>query len=161
MAEVTSASGRDFMLAYHLGVEVECKIAEAIAPRHYQTGFPCHGHLRTIRGGIGGFKPLALRRRDDATGAFHCGFPVGGPARELRYDDKSRSTPVRRPRTGVAAAQFAELGWTATGRILEAPRGFFSAAGGGYDLGAIHASSAAPGPSSIRASPSSRTRPAR
>ena len=27
------------MLAYHLGVEVECKIAEAINPRHYQTGF--------------------------------------------------------------------------------------------------------------------------
>ena len=30
---------RDVMLAYHLGVEVECKIAEAINPRHYQTGF--------------------------------------------------------------------------------------------------------------------------
>ena len=39
MAELTGASGKAFMLAYHLGVEVECKIAEAINPRHYQTGF--------------------------------------------------------------------------------------------------------------------------
>jgi 2-methylcitrate dehydratase PrpD len=37
----------------------------------------------------------------------------------------------------VAAAQFASYGWTATDRILEAPRGFFSAAGGGYDANAI------------------------
>ena len=37
----------------------------------------------------------------------------------------------------MAAAQFASYGWTATDRILEAPRGFFSAAGGGYDPEAI------------------------
>jgi len=31
------------MLAYHLGAEVECKIAEAISPRHYQDGFHSTG----------------------------------------------------------------------------------------------------------------------
>jgi len=31
------------MAAYHLGVEVECKIAEAIAPRHYEDGFHSTG----------------------------------------------------------------------------------------------------------------------
>ena len=39
MGEATGADGRAVMLAYHLGVEVECKISEAINPRHYQTGF--------------------------------------------------------------------------------------------------------------------------
>jgi len=39
LGEVRKSSGADVMLAYHLGVEVECKIAEAINPRHYQTGF--------------------------------------------------------------------------------------------------------------------------
>src|SRR5680860_88844 len=39
IGETLGASGADVMLAYHLGVEVECKIAEAINPRHYQTGF--------------------------------------------------------------------------------------------------------------------------
>ncbi|TDI63614.1 MAG: MmgE/PrpD family protein, partial [Alphaproteobacteria bacterium] len=39
MGERDRVSGRDFMAAYHVGVEVECKIAEAIDPRHYQQGF--------------------------------------------------------------------------------------------------------------------------
>jgi 2-methylcitrate dehydratase PrpD len=43
----------------------------------------------------------------------------------------------RAAESGVAAAQLAASGWTATDRILEAPRGFFRAAGGGYDLDAI------------------------
>ena len=38
---------------------------------------------------------------------------------------------------GVVAADFAALGWTATHEVLEAPRGFFQAAGGGYDPSAI------------------------
>jgi len=32
-------SGADLILAYQVGVEVECKVAEAIMPRHYQHGF--------------------------------------------------------------------------------------------------------------------------
>jgi 2-methylcitrate dehydratase PrpD len=39
MAEATGASGAQAMLAYHLAWRVECKISEAINPRHYQTGF--------------------------------------------------------------------------------------------------------------------------
>src|SRR5438876_9218156 len=42
-AEGESVSGKEFMLAYHIGVEVECKIAEAISPRHYQDGFHSTG----------------------------------------------------------------------------------------------------------------------
>ena len=39
LAERDRRSGADMMLAYQVGVEVECKVAEAIFPRHYQTGF--------------------------------------------------------------------------------------------------------------------------
>src|SRR5258708_689743 len=35
--------GKELMLSYHVGVEVECKIAEAISPRHYQDGFHSTG----------------------------------------------------------------------------------------------------------------------
>src|SRR6185312_437183 len=38
LAERDRRSGADLMLAYQVGVEVECKVAEAILPRHYQTG---------------------------------------------------------------------------------------------------------------------------
>ena len=39
LCEAGRLSGRDLLLAYNLGVEVECKIAEAISPRHYGDGF--------------------------------------------------------------------------------------------------------------------------
>jgi 2-methylcitrate dehydratase PrpD len=44
----------------------------------------------------------------------------------------------------VVAAEFASAGWTATDNILEAPRGFFRAAGGGYDEAAIAGKLGAP-----------------
>src|SRR3989449_1163046 len=43
ICELAQRSGKDFMLAYHLGVEVESKIAEAIDPRHYNDGFHSTG----------------------------------------------------------------------------------------------------------------------
>src|ERR1035438_6621838 len=48
LAESRSLSGRDMMTAYHVGVEVECKIAEAMAPRHYDEGFHSTGTCGTI-----------------------------------------------------------------------------------------------------------------
>src|SRR5213078_3738352 len=35
LAELNGFTGEEITTAYHIGVEVECKIAEAISPRHY------------------------------------------------------------------------------------------------------------------------------
>jgi 2-methylcitrate dehydratase PrpD len=43
LGEARGISGSDLMVAYHVGVEAECKIAEAIAPRHYEDGFHTTG----------------------------------------------------------------------------------------------------------------------
>src|ERR1700738_3514532 len=43
LAEQRRVTGKEWMLAYHMGAEVECKMAEAIAPRHYQDGFHTTG----------------------------------------------------------------------------------------------------------------------
>jgi 2-methylcitrate dehydratase PrpD len=43
----------------------------------------------------------------------------------------------RAAEAGIIACDFAKMGWTAAEAILEAPRGFFQAHGGGYDLTAI------------------------
>src|SRR5262245_60266906 len=48
LAELNRGSGKDMMLAYQIGVEVECKIAEAIAPRHYESGFHTTGTIGTF-----------------------------------------------------------------------------------------------------------------
>ncbi|HEX9878684.1 MAG TPA: MmgE/PrpD family protein, partial [Candidatus Binatia bacterium] len=49
MAELRRSNGKDFLLAYILGVEAECRIADAINPRHYQSGF----HSTATIGGLG------------------------------------------------------------------------------------------------------------
>ena len=37
--EVNKINGKDFLNSYLIGVDVECKISEAMSPRHYQHGF--------------------------------------------------------------------------------------------------------------------------
>ena len=52
-SERTGASGAAFLEAFLIGFEVECKIAEAIDPNHYERGFHSsgtHRHLWRCRG---------------------------------------------------------------------------------------------------------------
>ncbi|MFC4274849.1 MmgE/PrpD family protein [Achromobacter aloeverae] len=143
IAEQVKAPGRDFMLAYQLGVEVECKIAEAIAPRHYQTGFHATATCGTFAAAAAASKLLGF---DVATTRRALSI-AGSQSAGLRENFGTMTKPFhagRASESGVAAAQFASYGWTAAPRILEAPRGFFSAAGGGYDPDAIHGKLGAP-----------------
>jgi 2-methylcitrate dehydratase PrpD len=143
VAELVGASGPDLMLAYHLGVEVECKIAEAIAPRHYQTGFHATATCGPFAAAAASAKLMGL----DVEATQRALSIAGSQSAGLRENFGTMTKPFhagRAAESGVAAAQFASYGWTATGRILEAPRGFFAAAGGGYDLDAIYGKLGAP-----------------
>jgi 2-methylcitrate dehydratase PrpD len=134
--ETVGASGRDVALAYHLGVEVECKIAEAIAPRHYQSGFHSTATCGTFAAAAAAAKLMGLDVAQTARALSIAASQSAG----LRENFGTMTKPFhagRASESGVVAAQFASYGWTATDRILEAPRGFFQAAGGGYDRSAI------------------------
>jgi 2-methylcitrate dehydratase PrpD len=136
VAEAAEASGAQAMLAYHLGVEVECKIAEAIHPRHYQAGFHSTATCGPFAAAAAAARLLGLGEEATARALSIAGSQSAG----LRENFGTMTKPFhagRASESGVAAAQFASYGWTATDRILEAPRGFFSAAGGGYDAAAI------------------------
>jgi len=175
LCEAGHRSGRDLMLAYHLGVEVECKIAEAISPRHYDDGFHTTGTI----GSFGSAAACARLRGLDAkqtiyalgiaatqgggfrdnfgsmTKPFHAGHAAenGTVATDLaalgiaatqgggfRDNFGSMTKPFHAghaAENGTVATDLAALGWTAADDILEAPRGFFQAAGGGFDPSAI------------------------
>src|SRR5262249_39249014 len=60
LCEVGRRTGKDLMIAYHVGVEVECKIAEAIAPRHYDDGFHTTGTCGTFASVAAGAKLRGL-----------------------------------------------------------------------------------------------------
>jgi 2-methylcitrate dehydratase PrpD len=136
VAERDRRSGKDLLTAYHVGVEVECKIAEAINPRHYQHGF----HTTATIGTFGAAAGLANLLTLPAEGAGVALGIAGSLSAGLRENFGTMMKPLhacRAAESGVLAAELASLGFTATPHILEAPRGFFHAAGGGYDEGAI------------------------
>lgn len=132
VAETKKASGEEVLLAYILGVEVECRIADAIKPRHYQSGF----HSTATMGGLGsavaagkllGLKAEALARTLGIAASMAAG---------LRENFGTMTKPLhagRAAENGVTAAQLAEQGFTAALNILEAKRGFFNAMAGGYN----------------------------
>ena len=135
-AEVEGKSGKDLLVAYHSGVEVECKIAEAISPRHYEDGF----HSTGTCGVFGGAAACAKLKGLDVVHTSRAFGVAASHAAGLRENFGTMMKPFQAghaTESGVVAADFAAIGWTAAEQILEAPRGFFHAYGGTYDSSAI------------------------
>ena len=136
VAEEEGASGEDVVQAYLIGTEVEMKVAEAIDPRHYRDGF----HTTGTVGAIGAAAAVArLRGTDVATTLRALGIAASQSA-GLRENFGTMTKPFhagRASESGVVAVDLAMRGWTAAENILEAPRGFFSAAAGGYAAASI------------------------
>jgi 2-methylcitrate dehydratase PrpD len=132
VGEKERIGGEEFLLAYILGVEVECRIADAINPRHYQSGF----HSTATMGGLGaamavgkilGLKEEALIRTLGIAASMASG---------LRENFGTMTKPLhagRAAENGVTAALLARAGFSAATNILEARRGFYNAMAGGYD----------------------------
>ena len=136
LAEPNRYTGEDLTLAYHVGVEVECKIAEAISPRHYGAGFHSTGTLGSFGGAAACAKLLKLDTKRIANALGIAGAQAAG----LRSNFGSMTKPFtagHAAENGVVAADLASIGWTASEEILEAKEGWFSAAGGGFDPEAI------------------------
>ena len=135
-AEVQAQSGKDLLLAYQIGVEVECKIAEAISPRHYEDGF----HSTGTCGVFGGTAACARLKGLDTEHTVRAFAIAASHAAGLRENFGSMMKPFQAghaTESGVVATDFAALGWTGALQILEAQRGFFHAYGGGYDPNSI------------------------
>jgi 2-methylcitrate dehydratase PrpD len=131
LAERDRRSGLDMMLAYQVGVEVECKVAEAIMPRHYQHGFHSTATCGSIGAAAGAAKLLGLDR-ETTRRALSIGATQAGGLRENFGTMTKPFHAGRAAENGVVAAEIAALGFTASPNGLEADRGFFRAAGGGY-----------------------------
>jgi 2-methylcitrate dehydratase PrpD len=122
LAERHRATGRELVDAIVLGVDVECRVGNAIYPDHYDRGWhitgstgmlgaaaACARMLKLDAGktamalGIAASQPVGVREQfGSMTKAFH----VGGAAR-----------------AGLTSALMARHGYTASMRALEAPRG--------------------------------------
>src|SRR5712672_3016100 len=136
LAEQRTVGGKEWMLAYHLGAEVECKIAEAIAPRHYQDGF----HTTGTCGPFGSAAACSKLLNFDLPKTLKTFALAVSHSGGLRENFGTMTKPYQAghaAESGLVSAELVALGWTAAEQILEADRGFFHAAGGSYDLSAI------------------------
>ena len=136
LAEQRTVSGKEWILAYHLGVEVECKIAEAIAPRHYEDGF----HSTGTCGPFGSAAACAKLLNFDLSKTLKTFGLAASNSGGLRENFGTMTKPYQAghaAESGLISAELVALGWTAAEQILEADRGFFRAAGGSYDPAAI------------------------
>ncbi len=131
-AEGTSASGAALLDAYILGVEVECRIADAIDPRHYRDGF--HS---TATMGVFGAAAAAARLYgcdlDQTQRAFGLAASMSAGLRENFGTMTKPFHAGRAAENGLLAVLLVRRGWTAATDILEAKRGFYSAAAGGFN----------------------------
>jgi len=137
LCDGSETNAKDFLVAYHLGVEVESKIAEAISPRHYEDGFHTTGTV-----GVFGSTTACAKLRNFNESQFARSFGIAasqGAGLRENFGTMMKSFHAgHAAEIGIFSTDLAALGWTGAEQILEADRGFFHAAGGSYDPGSIY-----------------------
>ncbi len=125
-----AVSGRDFMLAFLTGFEVECKISEWMLPRHYMQGMHSSGTVGTIGAYAAAAKLLGLKGDE-----LRWGFGIAASfAAGIRCNFGTMTKPLhvgRACENGVTAAMLAKRGFTADPNAFDGPWGFMAVQGGG------------------------------
>ena len=133
ISERTGLSGAAFLEAFLVGFEVECKIAEAIDPNHYERGFHSSGTAGTFGSAAAAAKLLKLN--DQQVG--HMLAIASSMASGIRVNFGTMTKPLhvaRASENGVVAADLAARGFTGGDDGLDGQWGFFQVFGGGADL---------------------------
>ncbi|AGW94016.1 MmgE/PrpD family protein [Cupriavidus sp. DF5525] len=123
LAEHTGASGRAVADAVVLGIEVACRVGNAMYPDHYDRGW----HITGSTGMLGAAAACArLLGLDEERAAMALGIAASQPV-GLREQFGTMTKPFHpggAARAGLMSALMASHGYTASARALEAPRGF-------------------------------------
>ena len=138
IGERIGASGRQMLEAYLIGFEVECKMAEAIHPTHYQNGFHTSGTFGIFGATISAAKLLNLNA-DALANALAMAASMSAGIR-LNFGTMTKPLHVgRAAQNGILAAELAALGHTGGHDALESPWGFFRVftLGSGFDADRI------------------------
>ena len=122
LAEHTGAGGRELIDALVLGIDVSCRVGNAMYPDHYDRGW----HITGSTGTLGAAAACArLLKLDVAKTTMALGIAASQPIgmREQFGTMTKPFHPGGAARAGLMAALMAQHGYTASPRALEAPRG--------------------------------------
>lgn len=123
LAEREKLSGGDFLHAFVLGVEVECRIGMAVYPWHYDRGYHITGSAGVFGAAAAAGKVLGLDEKR-MTWALGIAATQSAGLREMFGTMCKAFHPGRAAQNGLTAALLAAKSFTSSDRSLEAPRGF-------------------------------------
>jgi 2-methylcitrate dehydratase PrpD len=122
LAEHTKATGRDVIDALVIGIDVSCRVGNAMYPDHYDRGW----HITGSTGTLGAAAACArLLKLDVQQTAMALGIAASQPVgmREQFGTMTKPFHPGGAARAGLMSALLASKGFTASPKALEAPRG--------------------------------------
>jgi 2-methylcitrate dehydratase PrpD len=136
LSERQRLAGKLLLHALTLGIEVACRLGNAVTVQHYTRGW----HITSTCGVVGAAAACAKILNLDAERTARalglaanqaCGFveSLGSMAKSVSVGNAARN--------GLFAALLAEQGYTAAPRTLEGPRGFVQVTSDAPDLGAL------------------------
>jgi 2-methylcitrate dehydratase PrpD len=124
-AERRAVRGPDFINALVLGIEIECRIGNAVFPAHYDIGW----HITGTCGVFGAAAAVGkLLNLDAERMAWAFGIAASQPVglREMFGSMTKSFHPGRAAQNGMTAALLAAHGYTSSAHALEAQRGWFN-----------------------------------
>lgn len=132
IGEKLGASGRDLLTAFLVGFEVECKIAEAIHPSHWERGFHTSNTMGVFGAATAAAKLMGLTIKQVRSAIGIAASMAAGVLVNLGTMAKPLHVG-RAAENGIVSAQLAAGGFAAHPDALEGHKGFFHAFGGGFD----------------------------
>jgi 2-methylcitrate dehydratase PrpD len=123
LAELRGATGRELVNAFVAGVEVECRIARAVLPAHYEIGWHITGTAGTFGAAAACARLLGLDGQQ-TTWALGLAATQAAGLREMFGSMAKSLHPGRAAQNGLAAALLAQSGFTSSATAIEGKRGF-------------------------------------
>ena len=136
LAEARGTTGREVLTAFILGVEVECRIGNAVSPGHYARGW----HITSTCGVFGAAaataRMLGLTQVQIANAIGIAASQSAGTVENLPSAAKNVSVG-NAARNGLFAALLAQQGYEAAPKAIEGPLGWARAMGDEPNMAAL------------------------
>ena len=134
LAEARGATGAALLHAFILGVEVSCRVGNAVMPHHYRRGAHITATCGIFGAAAAAAKLLGLDPQRMSWALGHAATQSAGLVESLGSMSKSIGVG-NAARNGLAGALFAEAGFSASESAIEGKYGFAAVASDTVDLG--------------------------
>ena len=125
LAETHPVSGADLLLAFTLGVEIACRIGNAVSPQHYDRGWHITSTCGIFGAAAAAAKLLRLSEEQTLWALGNASAQSSGLVETLGYMAKSVGVGAA-ARNGLMAALMARAGVEGPPAPIEGPRGFLA-----------------------------------